>query len=89
MRASEEILAQLHNALTLDLIKRIEKGEASAADLGVAAKLLKDNNITCTPETNEAMGELERKMEEQRARREKLRSVTNLDEIREKARNSA
>lgn len=85
-RATEEILAQLHNALTLDLIKRIESGGASAADLGVAAKLLKDNSITCVPTTDNAMGELEEKMKAQREKRKHLRAVpSEIDEIRRRA----
>lgn len=39
----------------------------SASVMTVAAKFLKDNEITCTPEQGNAMGELERIMAERRA----------------------
>jgi hypothetical protein len=51
--ASEDALNALHTALVEALAQRIANGEASAADLSVAAKLLKDNNITAvrTPDS--------------------------------------
>ncbi len=36
---------KLHAALVKDLLKRIKDGTATAADLGVARQLLKDNGI--------------------------------------------
>lgn len=42
----------------------------SAAILQVAAKFLKDNNITCTPSEGNALGELRDKMEARRQARE-------------------
>jgi hypothetical protein len=44
-------LERLHNLLTEDLIGRIESGAATAADLGVARQLLKDNGVNATPST--------------------------------------
>jgi hypothetical protein len=44
-----ELLERLHDLLTQNLIDKIESGEATAADLGVARQLLKDNNINATP----------------------------------------
>lgn len=41
----------------------------SAALIQVATKFLKDNNITCTPSEDNAIGELKRKMEERAERR--------------------
>lgn len=41
----EEIAAQLHNALAADLLKRIQSGEATSAELSVARQFLKDNGI--------------------------------------------
>jgi len=44
-----ELLQRLHDLLTQSLIDKIEAGEATAADLGVARQLLKDNNINALP----------------------------------------
>lgn len=44
-KASTDLLEQLHAALAADFIRRIQSGEASAAELSAAAKFLKDNNI--------------------------------------------
>lgn len=38
-------LEHLHNALTEELIRRIESGAAESADLSAAIKLLKDNGV--------------------------------------------
>ena len=46
----------------------------SAAILTVVAKVLKDNNITCAPSKDNAIGELQRKQEERAAAREARRS---------------
>ena len=44
-KATEELLAKLHAATAQELLTRILSGEASAAELGVTIKFLKDNNI--------------------------------------------
>lgn len=49
------------------------KTKPSAAILTVAAKFLKDNNITCTPSKENALGELEEKLKANRAQREARR----------------
>lgn len=69
MAANEEVLSALHTALTADLLKRIESGEATAADLAVARGLLKDNHVTCIPTDNSSIGELERKLADRKAKR--------------------
>jgi hypothetical protein len=51
----------------------------SAAILTVAAKFLKDNNITCVPSKDNAIGELERKMAARKEVRDARRaSATDL-----------
>ena len=40
------ILEQLHDTVAKDLLERIKSGEASASELSVAVKFLKDNNAT-------------------------------------------
>ena len=44
-RASEELLGQLHEAVTLDLLRQVKSGEASPAVLNAAIKLLQNNGI--------------------------------------------
>lgn len=44
-KASEELLAKLHNAVATDLLKKVESGEATAQELSAAIKFLKDNGI--------------------------------------------
>jgi hypothetical protein len=45
MTASKEVLTDLHAALADALSARIKDGTATAADLSVAVKFLKDNGI--------------------------------------------
>jgi len=45
MSASQEILALLHDEVAKDLIRKVTSGEASASELSVAVKFLKDNGI--------------------------------------------
>tara|TARA_B100000131_G_scaffold233935_1_gene225851 strand:+ start:123 stop:332 length:210 start_codon:yes stop_codon:yes gene_type:complete len=43
---TKNILDQLHDCVATDLLNRIKSGEASASELSVAVKFLKDNNAT-------------------------------------------
>ena len=53
------ILEQLHDTVAKDLLERIKAGEASASELSVAVKFLKDNNATLDVITAESpMGNL-------------------------------
>lgn len=45
MKNKEELLEDLHRRVAEELIGRIADGEASAAELGVAVKFLKDNGM--------------------------------------------
>jgi hypothetical protein len=45
-KATEATLDALHGAVAQALLTRIEKGEATAADIAAAAKFLKDNGIS-------------------------------------------
>lgn len=42
-----EVLADLHEALVEELLRRVRSGEATAGDLGVARQMLKDNAVDC------------------------------------------
>jgi len=44
-----EKLNSLFDAVADELLTKIKTGEAKPADLAVAVKFLKDNNITCLP----------------------------------------
>lgn len=54
----EELLVALHTAVAEDLHRRITDGEASAAELSVAVKFLKDNHIDGIPTDQNALGAL-------------------------------
>lgn len=46
MDALKKLHQELHEKTVRALLARIESGEATAAEMAVAVKLLKDNNIT-------------------------------------------
>jgi len=48
-RAKDELLDVLHGALAKELLRRIEDGTATAADLNAARQFLKDNGIDAVP----------------------------------------
>lgn len=54
-KATESALGALHFELAEALRKRIESGDATAAEMAVAAKFLKDNAISVDPENNAAL----------------------------------
>lgn len=56
----KDLQSKLHLRLAEDLLRRVESGEASAAELNVARQFLKDNGIDSTPEANPAMRDLTR-----------------------------
>jgi len=58
MPASVDVLGKLHELVATELTRRIQSGEASAADIAQAIKLLKDNNITAIPTDNNPLGQL-------------------------------
>lgn len=58
MPANYDTLGRLHELVAKELTRRIESGEATAADLAQAIKLLKDNNITAIPTSNNGLGQL-------------------------------
>lgn len=57
-KATTDALANLHGILAADLARRIENGEASAADLAVARQFLKDNGIDADKGSNEGLNKL-------------------------------
>ena len=58
MTASSDLLKQLHNAVAVDLLSKIQDGEATAAELSAAIKFLKDNGIEALPMEGSPLGNL-------------------------------
>lgn len=58
MPATSDVLGRLHELVAEELTKRIKSGTATAADIGQAIKLLKDNNITAVPTGDNGLGKL-------------------------------
>lgn len=66
MAATEDALGELHAALA-EVLTNLVRGEAvSASHLAVAAKFLKDNNITCDPGTSDALDGLRAALEKRK-----------------------
>jgi hypothetical protein len=57
-----EKLNTLFDAVADELLTKIKTGEAKPADLAVAVKFLKDNNITCLPVDGNSLEELMKTM---------------------------
>jgi len=68
-KATEAKLSELHGVVADELKRRIEEGEASAADIGAAIKFLKDNHITASINDNEGLSDLKKKLDEKMAKR--------------------
>ena len=51
-------LKQLHDEIAQELLTRIRNGDAKPADLAVAVKFLKDNEITAIPVSNNPLEQL-------------------------------
>jgi len=49
------ILEKLHLDIAEDLLARIQSGEATASEISIAVKFLKDNNVTVEIEESEPM----------------------------------
>ena len=57
-----EKLDTLFDAVADELLTKIKTGEAKPADLAVAVKFLKDNNITCLPVDGNSLESLMKSM---------------------------
>lgn len=64
MAASEELLGLLHDAVAGDLLRRVKSGEATASEMSVVVKFLKDNGIEALPTQNNKLGQLAKEMPE-------------------------
>lgn len=57
------------------------KIEPSAAIITAAIQFLKNNNITCAPSDNNALGELEKKMKARQAKRAGRRAIPDATDL--------
>lgn len=57
-KATEDLLSVLHGAVANEFLRKIQSGEASAAELSAAVKFLKDNGIDCYGGNNEEVTSL-------------------------------
>lgn len=55
---NDELARQLYTLTLKDLIKRIQEGTATSADLSVARAICKDANVQMLPTGGNAMGQL-------------------------------
>tara|TARA_R100000700_G_C3125197_1_gene112599 strand:- start:266 stop:469 length:204 start_codon:yes stop_codon:yes gene_type:complete len=55
---ADKILQDLFNAVADDLLRKIQSGDATAAELSVARAFLKDNGIDATPGQSEPLKNL-------------------------------
>lgn len=68
MAASEGALGSLHILVAQVLKERLGNAElCTAADVNAAIKFLKDNNITCAPDPDNHVGELQQELDKQAA----------------------
>ena len=57
-----DILSKLHSAIPKYILDKIEYGTATAADLAVAVKFLKDNGVDCVASENPGVASLAERM---------------------------
>jgi hypothetical protein len=78
--AAQFLLDEFAEDLPTPVIDYLEKqSAASPALLTAVAKFLKDNDITCTIEDSEELGDLEKRLRDKRSRK-KVGNVEYLDE---------
>lgn len=65
MKASKDLLEQLHDAVGSHLLARIQTGEATASEVGQAVKFLKDNGIEAMPTDSNPLGQLQGTLSDQ------------------------
>ena len=61
-KASEEKFNELHNLVTLEFLKRVKSGEASAHELKAACDWLKTNDVTGVATDGSALDKLQKIM---------------------------
>lgn len=82
-------LGTVHDKFATWAVQRLEAepdpetgtGAMTAAEASVIRAFLKDNNITAVPSEDNALGELERKLKERRAKRAARATMPDLDSL--------
>lgn len=64
MAAHEELLGMLHEAVASDLLRRVQSGEATASEMSVVVKFLKDNGIEALATESNSLGKIAQEMPE-------------------------
>jgi hypothetical protein len=62
LSALTEALESIHDGMARELLRRIEDGSATAADLNVALNLLKHNGVTSVPGASKPISNLASKL---------------------------
>lgn len=57
-KASFDLLDALHSAVAHQLLEKVQSGEATAAEISVAVKFLKDNGVEALAVENSPVGNL-------------------------------
>ena len=78
----ETLMHQLRAKLVRHLLELIESGQAKPADLAVATKFLRDNEITADPMTDRDAEELAEELEELKNLRKLPGSFMMIDDVR-------
>lgn len=63
MSASKQLLEQLHEVVGMQLLERIQSGNANASDFAQAIKFLKDNGIEALPTDTNPLGALAKSLQ--------------------------
>jgi len=58
MAATEDTMGVLHDAVVSLLLRKVQDGTATPAELSTCVKMLKDNDITAIPTENNKLGKL-------------------------------
>lgn len=61
-RADENVLGTLHEAVAQDLLRRVQSGEASPAELNAAIKFLQNNHIEAIATEDNTLGKLQQSL---------------------------
>lgn len=77
---NQSLLERLHTSQIKQLILRLERGEATGSEFQAINQLLKNNNITVNPETDNSLDELQEKIKEAKSRTKKF-NASDRDDI--------
>lgn len=82
MAAPENVLGGVHEAIATRMLARLADPDAdiSAAEMSNMLKFLKDNNITCAPAADNALGEMEAMLAKRNQRKPSGAMPTELKE---------